>query len=340
LFEANREESLWLNADEYDIKERFKQPTSTQLKALIGNKKIVFIDEAQQIDNIGLALKLLIDNYPEIQVIATGSSAFELKNKTNEPLTGRKFEFHLFPIAYAEMVKHTHELVEQRMLSHRLVFGMYPEVIMHPGNEIERLKSLSDSFLYKDLLMLEDIKKPEKLVKLLQALAYQVGNEVSYYEIGNLIGLSSKTVESYIQLLEQSFVIFRLGSFSRNLRNELKASKKIYFYDNGIRNALISSFQLLEGRQDIGALWENYIVSERQKRNQYGHHHTNVYFWRTKEKQEIDYIEEFDGRLHAYEFKWKPDIKHRFPKTFTNSYPSSQLQCIHRENLHGFIMNE
>jgi len=340
LFEANREESLWLNADEYDIKERFKQPTSTQLKTLIGNKKIVFIDEAQQIDNIGLALKLLIDNYPEIQVIATGSSAFELKNKTNEPLTGRKFEFHLFPIAYAEMVKHTHELVEQRMLSHRLVFGMYPEVIMHPGNEIERLKSLSDSFLYKDLLMLEDIKKPEKLVKLLQALAYQIGNEVSYNEIGNLIGMSSKTVESYIQLLEKSFVIFRLSSFCRNLRNELKASKKIYFYDNGIRNALISSFQLSEGRQDIGALWENYIVSERQKRNQYGHHHTNVYFWRTKEKQEIDYIEEFDGRLHAYEFKWKPEMKYRFSKTFTNAYPSSNLQCIHRENMHDFIMNQ
>ncbi|NBU92796.1 MAG: ATP-binding protein, partial [Flavobacteriia bacterium] len=286
LFEAYREDALWLNADEYDIQERFKQPTSTQLKALIGDKKLVIIDEAQQITNIGLALKLLIDNYPEIQVIATGSSAFELKNKTNEPLTGRKFEFHLFPISYGEMVKHTNELVEQRMLNHRLVFGMYPEVIMHPGNEIERLKSLSDSFLYKDLLMLEDIKKPEKLVKLLQALAFQVGNEVSYNEIGNLIGLNSKTVESYIQLLEKSFVIFRLSSFSRNLRNELKASKKIYFNDNGIRNALISSFQLLEGRQDIGALWENYLVSERQKRNLYGQHYTNVYFWRTKEKQE------------------------------------------------------
>jgi predicted AAA+ superfamily ATPase len=340
LFEAYREDALWLNADEYDIQERFKQPTSTQLKALIGNKKLVIIDEAQQITNIGLALKLLIDNYPEIQVIATGSSAFELKNKTNEPLTGRKFEFHLFPISYGEMVKYTNDLVEQRMLNHRLVFGMYPEVIMHPGNEIERLKSLSDSFLYKDLLMLEDIKKPEKLVKLLQALAYQVGNEVSYNEIGNLIGLNSKTVESYIQLLEKSFVIFRLSSFSRNLRNELKASKKIYFYDNGIRNALISSFQLLEGRQDIGALWENYLVSERQKRNLYGQHYTNVYFWRTKEKQEIDYLEEYDGQLHAYEFKWKTEMKYRFPKTFTNAYPSSTLQCIHRDNMHEFIMNE
>ena len=337
LLSNNSTDSIWLNADEFDIKERFKNPTSTSLKALIGNKKLVIIDEAQNIDEIGLALKLLIDTFPEIQIIATGSSAFELQNKTNEPLTGRKFEFQLYPFSYAELASHTSELVEKRMLNHRLVFGSYPEVVNNLGNEIEVLKLLSDSYLYRDLLMLDAIKKPEKLIKLLQALAYQIGNEVSYNEIGNLIGLDSKTVESYIQLLEKSYVVFRLHSFSRNLRNELKASKKIYFYDNGIRNALISSFQILEGRQDIGALWENYLVSERLKRNRYTKFYGNTYFWRTKDKQEIDYLEEKDGKLSAYEFKWMDKKKHQITKTFTNAYPESETAIIHSDNYEKFI---
>jgi predicted AAA+ superfamily ATPase len=337
LLSNNPIDSIWLNADEFDIKERFKNPTSTSLKTLIGNKKLVIIDEAQNIDEIGLALKLLIDTFPEIQVIATGSSAFELRNKTNEPLTGRKFEFQLYPFSYAELANHTSELVEKRMLNHRLVFGSYPEVVNNPGNEIEVLKLLSDSYLYRDLLMLDAIKKPEKLIKLLQALAYQLGNEVSYNEIGNLIGLDSKTVESYIQLLEKSFVVFRLPSFSRNLRNELKASKKIYFYDNGIRNALISSFQILEGRQDIGALWENYLVSERLKRNRYTKFYGNTYFWRTKDKQEIDYLEEKDSKLSAFEFKWTNKKKHHITKTFTNAYPESEISIIHSENYAEFV---
>jgi uncharacterized protein len=209
-----------------------------------------------------------------------------------------------FPISYQELRNHHTDLIEKRMLKHRLVFGSYPEVVNNPGDEIEILKLISDSYLYQDILMLENIKKPEKLVNLLQALAYQIGNEVSYNEIGNLIGLDSKTVESYIQLLEKSFVIFRLQSFSRNLRNELKLSKKIYFYDNGIRNALISSFHLLEGRQDIGALWENYLVSERVKKNNYAQFYGANYFWRTKDKQEIDYKEDKDGQLSVFEFKW------------------------------------
>lgn len=335
-----KEEAIWLNADEFDIKERFRNPTSTSLKALIGNKKIVIIDEAQQIEEIGLALKLLADTYPEIQVIATGSSAFELQNKMNEPLTGRKFEFNLYPFSFYELVKNQTEIIEKRLLNHRLVFGSYPEVVNNLGNEIEVLKLLSDSFLYRDLLMLENIKKPEKLVKLLQALAYQVGNEVSYNEIGNLIGLDSKTVESYIQLLEKSYVIFRLHSFSRNLRNELKLSKKVYFYDNGIRNALISSFQLLEGRQDIGALWENYLISERKKKNKYAKFYGNSYFWRTKDKQEVDYLEEIDGELNAFEFKWKEKNNHRITKTFLNGYPSSKTSIIHTNNYASFLLED
>ena len=340
LMENQQNPTIWLNADEFDIKERFKNPTSTALKSLIGNNKLVMIDEAQNIDEIGLALKLLIDTYPEIQVIATGSSAFELQNKMNEPLTGRKFEFQLYPFSYTELANHTSELIEKRMLKHRLVFGSYPEVVNNLGNEIEVLKLLSDSYLYRDLLMLDAIKKPEKLIKLLQALAYQLGNVVSYNEIGNLIGIDSKTVESYIQLLEKSFVVFRLPSFSRNLRNELKASKKIYFYDNGIRNALISSFQILEGRQDIGVLWENYLVSERLKRNNYSKFYGNTYFWRTKDKQEIDYLEEKDGKISAFEFKWTDKKKHQITKTFTNAYPESKTAIIHSDNYEKFISQD
>jgi predicted AAA+ superfamily ATPase len=330
-------DALWLNADEYDIKERFNNPTSSSLKALIGSKKLVILDEAHQIPDIGIALKLLVDTYPEIQVVASGSSAFELQNKTNEPLTGRKFEFQLFPLSYRELADCNQVMIEQRLLNHRLVFGSYPEVVNNQGNEVEVLKLLSDSFLYRDLLMLESIKKPEKLVKLLQALAYQIGQEVSYNEIGNLIGLDSKTVEAYVQLLEKSFVVFRLPSFSRNLRNELKASKKIYFYDNGIRNALISSFQLLEGRQDMGALWENYLVAERRKSNSYGMFYGNAYFWRTKEQQEIDYIEEVDGGLRAYEFKWKEKANQRITKTFSRAYPNCETAFVHSGNYDGFL---
>jgi predicted AAA+ superfamily ATPase len=331
------EDAIWLNADEYDIKSRFENPTSTSLKSLIGNKKLVIIDEAQRISEIGLALKLMVDTYPDTQIIATGSSSFELQNKTNEPLTGRKYEFNLFPISYLELANHHSELIEKRMLKHRLVFGSYPEVLNNEGDEKEVLKLLSDSYLYRDLLMLESVKKPEKLLKLLQALAYQVGNEVSYNEIGNLIGLDSKTVESYIQLLEKSFVVFRLHSFSRNLRNELKASKKVYFYDNGIRNALISSFQLLEGRQDIGALWENYLVSERRKKNNYTQFYGNAYFWRTKDKQEVDYLEEIDGHLNAFEFKWQERKNQRITRAFINGYPDCKTSIIHSENHHSFL---
>lgn len=334
---AQNSEGIWINGDEYDIQERFKNATSTQLKALVGKHKLVIIDEAQRIENIGLGLKLLHDTYPEIQIIATGSSAFELQNKTNEPLTGRKLEFQLFPLSYQEMKEHNTELIEKRHLNTRLVFGCYPEIINNEGNEIDVLKFLSDSYLFKDILMLDTIKKPEKLVKLLQALAFQIGSEVSYNEIGNLIGLDSKTVESYINLLEKSFIVFKLNSFNRNLRNELKLSKKIYFYDNGIRNALISNFQIAEARQDIGALFENYLISERMKFNEYYKQYANRFFWRTKDQQEIDYIEEKNGVLYAFEFKWNANKKATISKTFTNAYPNSETKIITKENYDEFL---
>ncbi len=337
LISKNYSKMIWLNADEYDIQEKFKNPTSTGLKALIGSAELVIIDEAQKIMGIGLALKLLVDNYPSIQIVATGSSAFELSNKLNEPLTGRKFEFHLYPIATSELSIHHSELIENRMLNHRLIFGFYPDVITNEGNEIDILKLLADSYLFRDILMLDTIKKPEKLVQLIKALAFQVGNEVSYNEIGNLIGLDSKTVESYIQILEKSFVIYKLSSFSRNQRNELKNGKKIYFYDNGIRNALISNFQLVEGRQDVGALWENYLIAERLKQNDYLKRYANSYFWRTKDGLEIDYIEEVNGVLKAYEFKWNVNKKHRITSVFSKTYGIDKVHVITPENYMEFV---
>lgn len=259
---------------------------------MMAGYRFLVIDEAQRIKDIGLKLKLITDQVPQVQVIATGSSSFELANKSNEPLTGRKWDFHLYPVSFEEMVTHHGILEEKRLLPVRLIYGYYPEIISHPGEEKERLKALTDSFLYKDILLWENIQKPDKLLRLMQALAFQLGQQVSFNELASLVGLDHKTVEKYINLLEQVFVIYRLGSFSRNLRNELKSSRKIYFYDNGIRNALIASFQPLELRQDIGVLWENWILSERMKYLRYHQHWANTYFWRTTQQQEIDYIEE------------------------------------------------
>lgn len=336
IFE-NPEEVLWLNGDELDVLELFENASAIRLKQFFGNKKIVVIDEAQRIPNIGLKLKLITDTLPEIQLFSTGSSSFELANHVNEPLTGRKWEYKMFPISFAEMVNHHGLLDERRSLNHRLVYGSYPDVITHLGNEKEILKQLTDSFLYKDILMLEQIKKPEKIVKLLQALAFQVGSLVSYSEIGQMIGLDSKTVEKYILILEQSYVIFRLGSFSRNLRNELKNSKKIYFYDNGVRNALIANFEIAETRSDIGKLWENYLVSERIKKISYDNIWANYWFWRTKEQKEIDFIEESDGKITAYEFKWNPDTKIKAPNNFIENY-QSDFKVITPKNYEEFLL--
>ena len=264
LFE-NSSETIWLNADEPDIQAIFANISSKRFEAIIGKKKMIIIDEAQRIPDIGLKMKLITDQLPSIQLIATGSSAFELSNKLNEPLTGRKWEFKMYPISFQEMVNHHGLLNEIRLLPHRLVYGFYPDVVNHQGNEKEILKQLSDSYLYKDLLMMDQIKKPSALVKLLQALALQIGSQVSYHELAQICGLDGKTVEKYMMLLEQSYIIFRLASFSRNQRNELKKSRKVYFFDNGIRNALIANFEHIENRTDIGALWENYLVSERIK---------------------------------------------------------------------------
>lgn len=334
---GNNPETLWLNGDEPDVQSLFEDASSSRIKTLIGKHKLVVMDEAQRIKNIGLKLKLIIDNLPEVQLVATGSSSFDLANEVNEPLTGRKWEYTLFPLSFGEMVTHQGTLEEIRMLHHRLVFGYYPDVVTSAGDEKEVLKQLSDSYLYKDILMWERIKKPQKLIKLLQALALQLGNEVSYHELGQTLGIDNETIEKYIQLLEQTFVIFRLGSFSRNLRKELKRSRKIYFYDNGIRNALLSNFSQPELRQDVGALWENFMISERMKYIHYSGIWTNRYFWRTHDQQEIDYIEERDGKLFAFEFKWNKKAKPKFPKAFRENYPESEYRLITPDNFESFL---
>ncbi|MDR1185657.1 MAG: ATP-binding protein [Coriobacteriales bacterium] len=334
-----RDDVLWLNGDEPDIRMLFEQATSTSLRALIGKAAVMVIDEAQRIIDIGVKLKLITDNITEVKLLATGSSSFELANKINESLAGRKWEYMLYPLSFAELVNHHGMLEERRLLPHRLVYGSYPEVVTSPGDEQELLRELSGSILYKDILTHEGIKNPEKLERLLQALAYQVGGLVSYSELGQTSGLSNKTVERYIDILEKAYIIFRLGSYSKNLRNELKKSRKIYFVDNGIRNALIADYRALEIRSDIGALWENYLMTERRKLCAYNAVQTISRFWRTAQKQEIDLIEVQSGQVNAFEFKWNPKAKVTGIKTFKTSYPESTFNVINRENYEDFLFS-
>ncbi len=329
---------LWLNGDELDVQKMFENTSADRLKAQFGNNKIVVIDEAQRIKDIGLRLKLITDQMKDIQLIATGSSAFELANEVNEPLTGRKWQYQMFPLSFSEMVQHHGLIKEKRLLPQRLIYGYYPEVVTSNGNEKQVLKQLTDAYLYKDILAWENIKHPDKLLTLLRALAYQVGSQVSFNELGNTCSLDAKTVEKYIMLLEQCFVIFRLPSFARNLRNELKTSRKIFFYDNGIRNALIADFTLPEMRQDIGQLWENFVVSERMKYLAYNEIWANAYFWRTKQQQEIDYLEEADGKILACEIKWNPKVKAKMPETFKKAYLNADFRVINQENVEDFVM--
>jgi len=334
---GRKEEVLWINADEPDIISLFEEVTSTRLRSIFTGKKIVIIDEAQRIPDVGLKLKLITDTMPEIQLIATGSSSFELANSVNEPLTGRKWEYKLFPLSFEEMTDHHGLLEETRLMSHRLIYGYYPDVVSHPGDEKEILKQLTDSYLYKDILMWERIKKPEKLVKLLQALALQLGSEISYNNIANLLSMDNETVEKYIQILEQTYVIFRLPAFSRNHRKELKRGRKIYFVDNGIRNAILANFNQPELRNDLGALWENFVISERMKYLHYNKLWVNSYFWRTQDQQEIDYIEERDGTLSAFEIKWNSRKKPFLSKSFSSTYPDHTFSLIHPGNFMEII---
>lgn len=336
---GERKDVMWLNGDEPDIVEILGNMTSPRLKAMIGNNTIIVIDEAQRIPDIGLRLKLITDQIPDVQVIATGSSSFDLSNKLNEPLTGRKREFKMYPLTFNEMVSSTNLLEETRMLPHRMVYGYYPEVVCNPGEEKIILKELADSYLYKDILSMDGILKPEKLVKLLKALAYQIGSQVSYNEVGMLVGLDSKTVEKYITILEKSYIIFRLTSLARNIRNELKSSRKIFFWDLGIRNSVIGNLTQIENRQDAGALWENFVIAERMKMLAYNGSFAQTYFWRTKQQQEIDYLEEEDGKIKAFEFKWNPNkAAAKCPDSFLKAYQNPEFKVITPRNVDEFLL--
>ncbi len=339
LVEGRMENTLQISGDEPDIRTLFQSITSTQLKNYIGQNTLFIIDEAQRITNIGLTLKLITDKLKGVQVIATGSSAFEMANKMNEPLTGRKFEFSLFPLSFKELVNEHGLLEEKRQLEQRLIYGSYPEIITATHNKEQLLNLIADSYLYKDLLMLENIKRPKLLEKLLKALALQVGNEVSFNELAQLVGADKGTVEKYIQLFEQTFIVFQLPSYSRNVRNELKKSRKIYFYDNGIRNAVIGNYNPVAKRTDIGALWENYLMAERLKKNTYMGKRTSSYFWRTTQQQELDLVEETTNALLAFEFKWGTKAKAKIPKTFTRAYPNATTQLINPDNYEEFLMD-
>lgn len=337
LLDGRPEKVLRLNGDEHDISELFQQPNSSRLKSIIGTHKILFIDEAQRIPNIGLSIKIIIDQLKDIQVIATGSSSFELASSTSEPLTGRKYEFNLFPLSFTELCNENGVLEELRQLENRLIYGHYPEIVTATEQKSELLGSLTSSYLYKDILALGLVKKPLVLQKLLKALALQIGSEISYNELGKTTGADKETVEKYIDLLEKAFVVYKLPAWNKNVRNEIKKGKKIYFYDVGIRNAIIGDYRPISSRNDIGALWENFLITERKKMHNHAAQQVNAYFWRTTQQQEVDYIEEVVGKLSVFEFKWNNKKRPSIPLTFTKSYSVEEFTVINKDNYEAFM---
>ncbi|MBK8503995.1 MAG: ATP-binding protein [Saprospiraceae bacterium] len=330
-------EILFLNGDNPLHQNLLYQVSLEQIKLMAGSSKTIFIDEGQRINGLGITAKLIVDHLPDIQLFITGSSALDLNDTIKEPLTGRKWEYELLPISYGEFESHTGYLQALEQLDRRIIYGWYPEVINHPGDEVEILQELTSSYLYKDILALTGIRKPELLANLVQLLAYQIGSEVSYQELAGHLGVDKNTVNEYIALLEKAFVVFRLNSFSKNQRNEIKKGKKIYFYDTGIRNMLIYDFNHLSVRQDKGALWENFIIAEMIKKANNTRSLSRFYFWRTTAQQEIDLIQMDGQNLHAYEITYNANRKKKFPKSFIKHYQAN-THVIHQENFRDFIV--
>ena len=335
----NNKKIIWFDGENADVNILFENPNSERLKQIIGQAEIVVFDEAQKIQNIGSILKLFADYHKNIQVIASGSSAFELKNELNEPLTGRKYEYNLYPLSFYEMVQHTSLLQEIRQLPQRLIYGYYPEIVTHTEDSQRLLKFLSDSYLYKDIFLFKGIKKPEKMLDLLKLLAWQIGSEINYNELSNTLKIDNQTIESYISLLEMTYVIYKLPSYHTNQRNEIKKSKKIYFTDLGIRNALINDFRPIELREDKGHLFENFMVNELIKQNNYKRVFANFYFWRNNDQKEIDLIIEKNNKLTAIEFKWNENKKVSLTKSFKNIYPNHEFFVINKNNFFEFIID-
>ncbi len=306
----------------------------------VGDNELIVIDEAQEIPNIGMGLKIIVDERPNVRIIATGSSSFDLARNVGEPLVGRKTTIHLYPIAQLELLKQAGNQFDlTQKLADYMIFGSYPDTInaVSHADKTAYLTDLVDSYLLKDILALDNIKSPKALRDLLKLLALQVGNEVSLNELGQKLGWDLKTVERYLDLLEQCFVIVRLGGFSRNLRSEITRKSKYYFLDNGVRNGILQQFNALDVRNDVGALWENFLVVERMKYRRYTRQYGNSYFWRTYGQQEIDLIEDYDGKLHGYEFKWSSTKIPKAPQEWVSAYPDASFEVINRDNFLKFV---
>lgn len=339
LLEQVPQKVLRLNGDDTETRDLLQSPGTAKLRNIIGDHEVVLIDEAQRIPDAGLIIKIIVDQLKPVQVIATGSSSFELAGSVKEPLTGRKYEMTLAPLSYLELLKHTDFVTEHAQLAQRLVYGSYPEIVNNPARAEEHLGILADSYLYKDLFALEQIKRPVLFEKIVKALALQVGSEVSIPEISGLVGADTKTVEKYITLLEQAFVVFTLPAFSRNVRNEIRKGRKIYFHDNGILNAVTGSFNPITARSDVGALWENYLVNERRKYLAQHGIKASSWFWRTTQQQEVDYVETQANRMLAAEFKWNPTAaeRTRIPLTFRSAYIEAETIVVSPENRHQWL---
>lgn len=340
LLETTSLRAKFVNADELLYREALASQNLKTLNEVLGGAELLVIDEAQRVPEIGLNLKILIDNNPTAIILATGSASFELANKINEPLTGRKLTFTLYPLGYGELRNTFGALETRNQLDQWLIWGGYP-VIATTGDPALRERLLGElvgSYLYRDLLELEEVRRSEKIVDLLRLLAYQIGQESSVSELATGLGLSRDTVGRYLDLLEKVFVIFRVGGFSRNLRKEVVKNSRYYFFDNGVRNSLIRNLNPMSVRNDAGQLWENFLMVERRKANQLAGRQVNAYFWRTYDQKEIDYIEERAGQLNAYEFKWGGgEMKASTRKTFVEAYPDAKIHIINRENFEGFV---
>jgi len=328
----------YYNCDDAETRALFSSGSISMLRQLFGNMKMLLIDEAQKIENAGLAIKIIVDNLPGVQVIATGSSAFELSDKLNEPLTGRKWEYQLLPLSFEELATHSTPFDEIRLLKLRLMYGTYPDVVNNPGLEQDVLAELCTSYLYKDVFTMNDIRKPELIEKLLNALALQLGSEVSFNELAQLLQTDPATIERYILMLERAFIVFRITNFSTNQRNEIKKSRKIYFYDNGVRNSLLSDFKPVELRTDIGALWENYVVSEFTKKHAYYRVNSRQHFWRSSSSGEVDYIEIQNAQINAFEIKWNPTRKAKV-RSFLNLYPDAKVNLVNPHNYFQYLLD-
>ena len=338
LLQTINRRTRYINADELLYRDALASQNRQTLDAVLADAEVLIIDEAQRVPDIGLNLKILIDNHPAITILATGSASFELANKVNEPLTGRKLTFTLYPLSYPEISQALGAFETRAALERWLIWGGYPEIVTSPTHLRERLLGeLVGSYLFRDLLELEGIRRADKLVDLLRLLAFQIGHEVSLSELAANLSINRQTVERYLDLLEKVFVIYRVGGFSRNLRKEITKNARYYFYDNGVRNSLIQNFNGLALRNDMGELWENFLMTERMKAHEYAGHLVNRYFWRTYDQKEIDLIEEQGGKLSGFEFKWSGAVKKATVQEFLAAYPMAEVTTISQENFVDFL---